>query len=107
MARRAIFLVIDDHLIPPDDIRPSLPSIQVGSSAWYVWLNEPTTGSFAFRSSQGTLTARREQRHGIWYWYAYRTQEGHLQKVYLGKSEELTLARLHEAAISLSAKGTT
>jgi LuxR family transcriptional regulator, maltose regulon positive regulatory protein len=107
MARRAISQIINDHLIPPDHTKRSLETIQVGSQAWYTWLNEPGTGSFAFRSSQGTLTARREQRHGTWYWYAYRTQDGHLQKVYLGKSEELTLARLHEAAASLSAKNTT
>ena len=85
----------------------SFLAIQVGSDTWYTWLNEPATRSFAFHSPQGTLTARREQRHGTWYWYAYRTQDGRLHKAYLGKSEELTLVRLHEAAALLSAERAT
>src|SRR5713101_7109847 len=107
MARHPISRVIDDHLIPPDSTNSSFPAIQVGSEAWYAWLSQPATRSFAFHSPQGTLTARREHRHGTWYWYAYRSQEGHVRKVYLGKSEELTPARLHEAASSLSAERAT
>ncbi|MFL5653768.1 MAG: LuxR C-terminal-related transcriptional regulator, partial [Ktedonobacteraceae bacterium] len=37
----------------------------------------------------------------------YRSQSGRLHKAYLGKSEELTLPRLHEAATVLSAEGAT
>src|SRR5207248_9298973 len=81
--------------------------IQAGSEAWYAWLSQPTPRSFAFSSPQGTLTARREERRGTWYWYAYRSQSGRLHKAYLGKSEELTLPRLHEAATVLSAEGAT
>jgi LuxR family maltose regulon positive regulatory protein len=107
MARHAIPQVIDDYLLPPTSANASLEQIQVGSENWYVWLNEPGTRSFAFASPQGSLTARREERHSTWYWYAYRSRGGHLQKVYLGKSEELTLERLHEAAALLSADGDT
>src|SRR6266496_275103 len=103
MARQSIPRIIEDQLIPPEGASQSFLAIQVGSDTWYTWLNEPATRSFAFHSPQGALTARREQRHGTWYWYAYRTQDGHLHKVYLGKSEELTLVRLHEAAALLSA----
>jgi len=104
MARQSIPRIIDDHLIPPEGASQSFPAIQVGSDTWYVWLSQPATRSFAFHSPQGTLTARREHRHGTWYWYAYRTQDGRLHKAYLGKSEELTLVRLHEAAALLSAE---
>ncbi len=107
MAHHAIPRVIDDHLIPSNRANQSFPAIQVGSDAWYAWLNESATRSFAFHSPQGTLTARREHRHGIWYWYAYRSQKGHLHKAYLGKSEELTTVRLHEAASVLSAQRAT
>ncbi len=107
MARRSIPRVIDDHLIPLDNTSQSFPAISVGSNAWYAWLNEPATRSFAFHSPEGTLTARREQRHDTWYWYAYRTQDGQLHKTYLGKSEELTPVRLHEAATLLSAERAT
>src|SRR6266487_2223475 len=107
MARHAIHRVIDNHLLPPESADASFPPIQVGSEAWYAWLSQPTPRSFAFSSPQGTLTARREERHGTWYWYAYRSQSGRLHKAYLGKSEELTLPRLHEAATVLSAEGAT
>jgi LuxR family transcriptional regulator, maltose regulon positive regulatory protein len=102
MARHSIPRVIDDHLLSPQSANASFTPIQVGSETWYAWLNEPAPRSFAFSSPQGTLTARREERHSTWYWYAYRSRGGHLHKVYLGKSEELTLVRLHEAAALLS-----
>ncbi len=107
MARQSIPRIIDDHLIPPEGASQSFLVIQVGSDNWYAWLNEPATRSFAFHGPQGTLTARREQRHGTWYWYAYHTQDGRLHKAYVGKSQELTLARLHEVAALLSVKGAT
>src|SRR6266852_2876748 len=107
MARHAIPRVIDNHLLPPERADASFPPIQVGSEAWYAWLSQPTPRSFAFSSPQGTLTARREERHGTWYWYAYRSRGGHLHKAYLGKSEELTLLRLHEAAALLSTERAT
>ena len=107
MARHSIPRVIDDHLTPSESVDQSFPAIQVGSEAWYAWLNEPATRSFAFHSPQGTLTVRREQRHGTWYWYAYRSQDGNLHKAYLGKSEELTTARLCDVAASLSAERAT
>src|SRR5947209_354085 len=107
MARHAIPRVIDNHLLPPESVNASFSPIQVGSEAWYAWLSQPAPRSFAFSSPQGTLTARREERRGTWYWYAYRSQSGRLHKAYLGKSEELTLPRLHEAATMLSAEGAT
>ncbi len=107
MARHAISRVIDDRLILSESANQSFPAIQVGSEAWHAWLSEPDTRSFAFHSAQGTLTARREHSHGSWYWYAYRTREGHLHKTYLGKSEELTLERLQEAVTLLSAQRAT
>src|SRR5215813_1231527 len=107
MARHSIPRVIDDRLIPSESARQNSPTMEVGSEAWYAWLTEPATRSFAFHSPLGTLTARREHIHGTWYWYAYRSQHGHLHKAYLGKSEELTLVRLHAAATVLSAEKAT
>src|SRR6266571_6299609 len=107
MARHAIPRVIDNQLLPTESADAGFPPIQVGSEAWYAWLNEPAPRSFAFISPHGTLTARREERHGTWYWYAYRSQSGRIHKAYLGKSEELALPRLHEAATMLSAEGAT
>ncbi len=105
MPRHAIPRVIENRLLPLESSNQNCAPIAVDSEDWYVWLNAPDQGSFAFSSSRGSLTARREKRHGTWYWYAYRSQAGRLSKVYLGKSEELTQERLHEAATLLSAQG--
>jgi hypothetical protein len=102
MARRPIPRVINDLLSLPAVIGGSFTTIQVGSADWYAWLDQTTTHSFAYRSAQGFLTARRERRHGTWYWYAYRSQSGRLHKAYLGKAEELTLERLNDAVTKLT-----
>ncbi len=107
MVRQSLPRVLDDQLVLPDRADQSFLAIQVGSEAWYAWLDEPATRSFAFHSPQGTLTARREHRYATWYWYAYRSREGHLHKIYLGKSKELTLVRLHTAATLLSVESAT
>ncbi|HZF59703.1 MAG TPA: hypothetical protein VEZ19_14670, partial [Rubrobacter sp.] len=62
------------------------------------------THSFSFEGPGGTFTARKERRSGSneEYWSAYRKRGGKLRKVYLGKAEKLTLARLDEAAAALS-----
>jgi hypothetical protein len=82
------------------------PGITVDSPAWAGWLKDPATRSFSFRSSSGTFTARKERRSGgDEYWSAYRKLGGKLRKVYLGKAEKLTLAKLEEAATALSGRG--
>ena len=75
----------------------------VGTPAWNAWLS--TARSFAFRGALGTFTARKEpasNRRGGEYWRAYRRRNGKLHRVYLGKSEELTLDRLNSAAVTLA-----
>ena len=77
--------------------------LRVGSSAWYGWLQTATR--FRVRSPSGTFSIRREQaghKRGDWYWRAYRKRGGRLQRVYLGKTEELTLDRLQAVAARLS-----
>lgn len=109
MGRRRIPRVIDEHLQPFVEMEGSQPGIRVGSASWYAWLNDLDRRSFAFRSAQGTLTARRERHHGNsnWYWYAYRTRRGQLHKAYLGRSEELTAERLRGVAATLTREKTT
>lgn len=102
MARHLIAQVVNDQLIPLDASGDELPGITVGSNAWYTWLNACESQSFAYHAAAGVLTARRELRHGSWYWYAYRAQYGKLGKVYLGKAAELTSQRLAEALKKLT-----
>lgn len=78
--------------------------VQVGTAAWYAWLE--TASTFSFAGAAGTFTARREQsghKRGGWYWKAYRRQQGKLTSRYLGKSETLTLERLNAIAMALAA----
>jgi predicted ATPase/DNA-binding CsgD family transcriptional regulator len=75
--------------------------ICVGTPAWYAWLEEVST--FAFSSSAGTFTARKESKlHGGAYWKAYRKRDGKLHRAYLGKSEDITLERLNAIAVVLA-----
>ena len=74
--------------------------ITVGSRRWHAWLAEHTM--FVFHSDAGHLTARREMRRGIPYWYGYRWRGGKLAKTYLGKSVELTSERLEQACARLA-----
>ncbi len=82
----------------------SLDPIAIGTAAWYDWLEQHR--SFSFETDHLTFTARKEQRPGGWYWYAYRRSQGKLRAAYLGKSEELTLERLTMAALTLERPGT-
>ena len=85
---------------------PGEPTITVDSPGWAAWLRDPATRSFSFRGSKGTFTARKERRSGgAEYWTAYRKRGGKLRKVYLGKAEKLTLARLEDAATILAGRG--
>lgn len=79
-------------------------ALVVGSAEWFTWLSQDTSTLFSFYTPDGSYTARKERagsRRGGWYWKAYRTHQGRLYRAYLGKQEDLTLARLHEIAHTL------
>ena len=94
--------VYGDHLLLLNTAGKNPSSIKVGSDAWYTWLANEQNKSFSFRNDLGTFSARCERQHKGWYWYAYRRSEGKLHKVYLGRTEELTLERLKAAAAGLA-----
>src|SRR5258708_10639439 len=80
--------------------------VQVGTPAWYAWLQ--TAMRFRVRSPFGTFSVHREQagnQRGHWYWRAYRKRDGQLQRVYVGKAEEVTPQRLHAVARQLFGQG--
>lgn len=77
-------------------------TLVVGTQDWYTWLAESTI--FTFEDPHGTFTARKERsgsQRGGWYWKAYRRHNGTLQRVYLGKAEDITLEQLQRAAARL------
>src|SRR5258706_102348 len=79
----------------------TLLTVTPGAQAWFAWLD--SVSSFTFQGQQGQLTARKESRRwGEGYWYAYRRVGERLTKKYLGRTADLTLARLEEAASLLA-----
>jgi LuxR family maltose regulon positive regulatory protein len=82
-------------------------SLVVGSEQWFEWLRKDTSTIFSVHTLDGSYTARKERagnRRGGWYWKAYRTYQRTLYRAYLGKPEDLTLARLNEIALTLSTR---
>jgi LuxR family maltose regulon positive regulatory protein len=66
------------------------------SHTWCDWL--ASIPSFTFSGQHGHLTVRQETRSGGTYWYAYRRVGAKMAKRYLGRTTELTPARLEEVA---------
>jgi len=63
------------------------------------------SSSFAFQGKHGHLTLRKESRqHGEGYWYAYRSQGRRTRKKYLGRTDDLTIARLEDIAEAFTAE---
>ena len=75
---------------------------QVGSADWAEWLETRWATSFRYQSDQGSFTAIKEERRGRSVWYAHRRRAGQLKRLYLGQSENLTAAKLVEAARKLN-----
>lgn len=84
-------------------------NIYLDSSAWFAWLDAPTTTRFSYALFNrkegyidGFMTARKEQRQrGGAYWTVYRRKHKHLYKIYVGPSAMLTQARLAQIATRL------
>ncbi|MBK9715409.1 MAG: hypothetical protein IPO81_29615 [Kouleothrix sp.] len=84
----------------------SEPSIRLESAAWWVWLELPSTHSFAYPiyDSQvgyicGFMTVRKERRaRGQQYWVAYRRIGGRVRKIYQGRAAQLTQQQLAATA---------
>src|SRR5437763_9764178 len=73
------------------------------SPAWFAWLDQ--IPCFAFFGKTGHCTTRKEaKQRGDRYWYAYLAAGKQLTKKYLGKSADLTTARLEQVAGMLCAQ---
>lgn len=74
--------------------------VPLDSAAWFEWAT--AHDRFAYLSPDGRFAAQAEIRRSKPYWYAYRRRGGRLLKVYLGRPEDLTRARLEQANATLS-----
>ena len=71
--------------------------------AWQSWLDEHN--AFAFVGQEGRISVLKEARsRGAGYWYAYRTQDRHTRKHYIGPSVKVTFDRLEGAAKELKSR---
>jgi ATP/maltotriose-dependent transcriptional regulator MalT len=78
------------------------PLLPGGDELWFEWLANHT--SFSFQGRYGQLNLLKEARpRGEGYWYAYRRQGKHVVKKYVGRSTDLTIARLEKIAQALVA----
>ena len=75
---------------------------EVDSPRGLTWLE--SVGSFRFEPAGDNkpYTVRKESGKGGDYWYGYRKQNGKLHKKYIGKSSELSTAKLEEVAEALN-----
>jgi len=84
---------LEQHFRPEDE------------AAWQSWLGEVT--SFAFQGAAGNLNVYREAwPRGGQYWYAYHTTGTRSRKRYLGRTVNVSFARLEETAQALSREAT-
>lgn len=93
-ASRGRYVVI----CPKEGVLPLEPDTQ----EWFAWLT--THRSFRFVGPCGHLTAHREL-HGVSraVWRAHRQIRNHSYNLHLGKTQELTIAVLEQAAAALQA----
>ncbi len=79
-----------------------LSQMDFENQAWQSWLEQRS--SFAFLSRMGyRVTARKEARaRGNSYWVGYRKVGGKLTHAYIGRTEDVTLARLEQVASFLA-----
>jgi hypothetical protein len=84
----------------------STGAIELDTLAWFAWLEAATTISFSYPIFEpacgyivGFMTVRKERKQrGYQYWSAYRRRKGRLRKRYVGRSRQVTLARLEAIA---------
>lgn len=83
---------------------PNRQPIQVGSKAWFAWLEEISTFCYQPPHNIDRLTIRKEKRRHQFYWYAYLRNDRKLHNAYVGKTKMVTKARLQKVHATLTAK---
>jgi LuxR family transcriptional regulator, maltose regulon positive regulatory protein len=81
----------------PQDLKP-------GNQAWFDWLEKVTSFAFASRAGTHSTVRKEKMQRGGSYWYGYRSLQGKTVKRYIGRTADLSLARLEEVAASLRSK---
>jgi LuxR family maltose regulon positive regulatory protein len=83
---------------------PGRQPIPVGTNAWFRWLEQNTHFCYQPPGKTHRLTLRKEKRKRQFYWYAYVKSDRKLHNAYVGKTEALTVQRLHQVFSRLLTK---
>ncbi|MCL4872219.1 MAG: hypothetical protein KJ063_24940 [Anaerolineae bacterium] len=86
-------------------VHPAAATMQIDTPAWFTWLDTLSCFGYGSRTYQIRLTIRREKRRQQTYWYGYSKINAKLHNIYLGKTEQLTLAGLEQACRLLEERG--
>lgn len=93
--------VVRNHMLLLDD---PPQRIALDSPAWWTWLETAEAFSYLPPRSLYALTLRKEKRRHRWYWYAYLKNDSKLHNAYVGRSADLTAARLQQVMQTLLEK---
>jgi LuxR family maltose regulon positive regulatory protein len=93
--------VVRNHMLLLDD---PPQRIQLDSPAWWAWLETAAAFNYMPPHSYYSLTLRKEKRRQCWYWYAYLKVDSKLHNAYVGRSADLTAARLQQLMQTLLEK---
>ncbi len=81
-----------------------LQDLRLGNHAWFDWLEQVTSFAFAGRFGANYTVRKEKMQRGGSYWYGYRSFQGKTIKRYIGRTADLSLARLEEVAVRLSSQ---
>jgi ATP/maltotriose-dependent transcriptional regulator MalT len=73
-------------------------ALEANGAPWFTWLIAHTSFSFHGRDGRCNLLKETRKESGEGYWYAYQRQGKQVAKRYVGRSAELSTARLEETA---------
>jgi hypothetical protein len=102
-------IVVDLTLPTPmlQDHATGAQAIPLDTPEWVDWLAGQTSTTIHVRHAAGNYTARYNRRGGKFYWFAFRSIHGRLRCLYLGRTSELTAARLDAVATAFKAQATS
>ncbi len=111
MAQNSLYNLIEyaggDRYTMTDELSSlsyGIDELPPGSQEWFIWL--ASLGSFQFKGKEGYFMARHEEKQQVnappmFNWYAYRKANGKQHKLYLGRTNELTLEQMEHIAGNL------
>jgi|GEM_PF-1198106 chromosome segregation ATPase len=100
MSKQSLPRVVGGILVPSEG---TTIEIATDTKRWHEWLDNAQSFRYIPNSKESPFTVRKEiNKQGGAYWSGYRKVAGILDKLYIGKSTNLTVEILEEAAVRLN-----